>query len=34
MGLNEIRIAYVLKEKDLSRALDLLAMGIEQYNNR
>ena len=33
-GLNEIRIAYVLKEKDLARALDLLAMGIERYNNR
>lgn len=34
MGKNEIRIAYVLKEKDLSRALDLLALGIEKYNNR
>ncbi len=33
-GLNEIRIAYVLKEQDLSRALDLLALGIEAYNNR
>ena len=33
-GLNEIRIAYVLKEKDLERALDLLAMGIEAYNKR
>lgn len=34
MGLNEIRIAYVLKEEDLSRALDLLALGIEAYNKR
>ena len=33
-GVNEIRIAYVLKEKDLDRALDLLAMGIEAYNKR
>ncbi len=33
-GTNEIRIAYVLKEEDLSRALDLLALGIERYNNR
>ncbi len=33
-GINEVRIAYVLKEADLSRALDLLAMGIEAYNNR
>ena len=34
MGVNEVRIAYVLKEADLSRALDLLAMAIERYNNR
>ena len=33
-GKNEIRIAYVLQEKDLDRALDLLAMGIEAYNKR
>lgn len=33
-GVDEIRIAYVLNEKDLSRALDLLAKAIEQYNNR
>ena len=33
-GRNEVRIAYVLKEQDLSRALDLLAMGIERYNSR
>ena len=31
-GANEIRIAYVLKQKDLERAMDLLALGIEKYN--
>ena len=30
-GVNEIRIAYVLNEADLSRAMDLLALGIEAY---
>ena len=34
MGVNEIRIAYVLKQKDLERAMDLLALGIEAYNKR
>ena len=33
-GINEVRIAYVLKEADLSRALDLLALAIEAYNKR
>lgn len=33
-GVNEVRIAYVLKQKDLERAMDLLALGIEAYNNR
>ena len=33
-GADEIRIAYVLKEEDLSRAMDLLALAIEQYNSR
>jgi len=33
-GVNEIRIAYVLNRDDLSRAMDLLAMGIEAYNCR
>ena len=27
-GINEIRIAYVLKQADLERAMDLLALGI------
>ena len=30
-GVNEVRIAYVLEEKDLSRALELLRMGIARY---
>ena len=33
-GLNEIRIAYVLKQEDLERAMDILALGIEAYNKR
>ena len=31
-GKNEIRIAYVLKQADLERAMDLLALGIKAYN--
>ena len=31
-GLSEIRIAYVLKQEDLERAMDLLALGIQKYN--
>ena len=31
-GRNEIRIAYVLKQADLERAMDLLAIGIRKYN--
>ena len=31
-GKNEIRIAYVLKQEDLARAIDLLALGIREYN--
>ena len=31
-GRNEIRIAYVLKQEDLERAMDLLALGIRTYN--
>ena len=31
-GCNEIRIAYVLKQEDLERAMDLLALGIRKYN--
>ncbi len=33
-GYNEVRIAYVLQQRDLERAMDLLALGIEAYNRR
>jgi len=33
-GINEIRISYTLKQEALERAIDLLALGIEAYNNR
>lgn len=32
MGVSEVRIAYVLKQADLERAMDLLALGIKKYN--
>ncbi|MBE6910409.1 MAG: pyridoxal phosphate-dependent aminotransferase [Ruminococcaceae bacterium] len=31
-GKNEIRIAYVLEQEKLERAMDLLALGIKKYN--
>jgi len=33
-GTSEIRLAYVLKEDDLRRGIELLRLGIEAYNNR
>ena len=30
-GINEVRIAYVLNQEDLDRAMDVLAMGIARY---
>ena len=30
-GVNEVRIAYVLKTEDLNRAMELLALGISRY---
>ena len=33
-GINEVRMAYVLKQADLERAMDLLAKGIAAYNAR
>jgi len=33
-GKNEVRLAYVLKQADLERAMELLALGIEAYNKR
>ena len=34
MGKNEIRIAYVTKEEDLRRAIELLGLGIAAYNKK
>ncbi len=31
-GKNEVRMAYVLNEKDLARSMDLLKLALEQYN--
>jgi aspartate aminotransferase len=31
LGKNEIRIAYVLNEKDLTRAMELLQLGLNKY---
>ena len=33
-GVDEIRIAYVLKEEDLARAVELLGLGIAAYNRK
>ncbi|MEE0698079.1 MAG: pyridoxal phosphate-dependent aminotransferase [Oscillospiraceae bacterium] len=33
-GVNEARLAYVLKQADLDRAMDVLALGIAAYNAR
>jgi aspartate aminotransferase len=33
-GRNEVRMAYVLKEKDLERAMDILKIALEQYNSQ
>ena len=33
-GKNEVRMAYVLKQEDLERAMDILKIAIEKYNNR
>ena len=33
-GVNEVRIAYVLEQAKLERAMDLLALGIQAYQNR
>ncbi|MCL2436627.1 MAG: pyridoxal phosphate-dependent aminotransferase [Clostridiales bacterium] len=34
LGKNEIRIAYVLKEEDLKKAMNIIRLGIEKYNKR
>jgi len=33
-GINEVRIAYVLKQQDLERAMDVLAAGIAHYQRK
>lgn len=33
-GKNEIRIAYVLKEEDMRRSIQLLGLALEKYRNR
>ena len=33
-GRDEIRLAYILKQEDLRRAMELLAKGIQVYNSR
>lgn len=34
LGRDEVRLAYVLKEKDLARAMDILKAGLEAYPGR
>ncbi|GAB6280237.1 MAG: pyridoxal phosphate-dependent aminotransferase [Thermovirga sp.] len=34
LGKNEVRLAYVLKEEDLSKAMDILKAGLEAYPGR
>ncbi|MEL1244183.1 pyridoxal phosphate-dependent aminotransferase [Flavobacterium sp. DGU11] len=34
VGLDEIRIAYVLKKEDLIRSVEILKVAIEKYNNK
>ena len=33
-GKNEVRIAYVTQPKELTRAIELLGLGIEAYNRK
>ena len=33
-GINEVRIAYVLNQQDLERAMDVLAKGISLYQRQ
>ncbi len=34
LGIDEVRIAYVLNTKDMERAMHLLKKGLEQYNQK
>ena len=31
-GMNQVRIAYVLKKENLERAIDILKVALEEYN--
>ena len=33
LGLNQVRIAYVLKKEDLKRSVALLKIALSKYNN-
>ena len=33
-GVNEVRLAYTINAPDIARAIDILRIGIEKYNNR
>ena len=33
-GVNEVRLAYTINAPDIARAIDILKIGIEKYNNR
>ena len=33
-GKNEVRMAYVLRSEDIERAMDILKIAIEKYNNQ
>ncbi len=34
LGKNQIRIAYVLKEEDIVKAVNIIRLGLEEYKNR
>ena len=34
LGKDEVRLAYILKEEDLTVAMDILAKGIKAYSNK
>ena len=34
LGRDEMRIAYVLNQRDMRRGAELIRLGLEKYNNR
>jgi hypothetical protein len=34
LGKSEMRIAYVLKEEDMRRSIEIIRLGLEAYKNR